>query len=154
MKDHPVSQGRFLFRVTTLAAALIVSQDFALARTKLEFNRDIRPILSENCFACHGPDKNARKADLRLDQRAEAVKVQAIVPGKPDKSALIERIFSRESSQVMPPVKTRKKLTAAQKDTLRRWIAEGAEYQPHWAFIPPQRPQPPAVKNQGWVRNP
>ncbi len=124
------------------------------AAERLEYNRDIRPILTENCFACHGPDSAARKANLRLDVREEAVKLEAIVPGHPDKSGLVERIFSDEPSQFMPPPKSHKKLTAAQKDTLRRWIADGAEYQPHWAFIPPRRPALPAVKDAAWVRNP
>jgi hypothetical protein len=124
------------------------------AGENLRYNRDIRPILAENCFACHGPDKNARKAGLRLDVRDEAIEKGAITPGNPHKSELIERILSEEKSQRMPPPKTQKTLTAAQKDLLRRWIADGAQYQPHWAFIPPQRPALPKVKNAGWVRNP
>src|SRR3954453_23104944 len=95
------------------------------------YTRDIRPILAENCFACHGPDKAARKGDLRLDIRAEAVKAEAFVPGKPEKSALVERVFTAEKGKLMPPVKSHKTLTPAQKDVLRRWVAEGAEYQPH-----------------------
>jgi mono/diheme cytochrome c family protein len=120
----------------------------------VEYNRDVRPILAENCFACHGPDSAARKAGLRLDRRDDAVKAEAVVPGKPDQSALVERIFSDDPGQRMPPPKTHKKLTAAQKDALRRWIAAGAEYQPHWSLIAPKRPQPPAVKNAARVRNP
>src|SRR5438132_8900102 len=89
---------------------------------KLEFNRDIRPILSENCFACHGPDKAARKAKLRLDVREEAIKAEAVVPGHPEKSNLVERIFSEERGQVMPPPKAHKTLTAAQKELLKRWV--------------------------------
>jgi hypothetical protein len=125
----------------------------ARAADRLEYNRDIRPILAENCFACHGPDSAARKAGLRLDLREEAVTAEAIVPGSPEKSALVERIFADEPAKVMPPRKSHKKLTAAQKETLRRWIALGAEYQPHWSLIPPKRPPIPAVKNKGWVRN-
>jgi Protein of unknown function (DUF1553)/Protein of unknown function (DUF1549)/Concanavalin A-like lectin/glucanases superfamily/Planctomycete cytochrome C len=119
-----------------------------------EYNRDIRPILAENCFACHGPDSAARKAQLRLDRREEAVKTEVIVPGKPDQSSLIVRIFSDDPAERMPPTKSHKKLTAVQKDALRRWISAGADYQPHWSFIPPKRPELPAVKNSGWVRNP
>src|SRR5262249_23235045 len=122
--------------------------------TKLEYNRDVRPILAENCFACHGPDSAARKAKLRLDQRDEAIKAGVIVPGKPDDSPLVERIFSDERTQLMPPPKTLKKLTPAQKEPLKRWMASGAEYQPHWSLIAPKRPQPPKVKNEAWVRNP
>jgi hypothetical protein len=124
------------------------------AEEKLQFNRDVRPILAENCFACHGPDSAARKAGLRLDRRDDAMKADVIVPGKPEGSPLIERIFSEDRGHLMPPPKTKKKLTAEQKETLKRWIAEGAGYQPHWSFIAPKRPPLPAVKNQRWVRNP
>jgi hypothetical protein len=122
-------------------------------QARLEYNRDIRPILAENCFACHGPDSAARKAKLRLDVRDEAVKRTAIVPGQPNKSLLVERIFAQDTKHQMPPAKTHKKLTATQKETLKRWITEGAEYQPHWAFIDPKRPPVPAVQNKAWVRN-
>jgi hypothetical protein len=124
------------------------------AEKKVQFNRDVRPILAENCFACHGADSAARKADLRLDRRDDAISSEAIAPGDVDKSSLIERIFSDKKSQVMPPPKTKKKLTDAQKETLKLWIAQGAEYEAHWSFIPPKRPTPPAVKNASWVRNP
>ena len=110
---------------------------------RLEYNHDVRPILAENCFACHGPDSAARKAGLRLDQREQAVKAGAIVPGDTESSALVERIFSDEPAHQMPPPKSHKKLTAAQKETLKRWIAAGAEYQPHWSLIPPKRPPLP-----------
>jgi hypothetical protein len=126
----------------------------AAAERKLEYNRDIRPILAENCFACHGPDSAARKADLRLDRREDALKAEVIVPGKPDDSPLVDRIFADKPGRMMPPKKSLKKLTPAQKETLKHWIAQGAEYQPHWSFIAPKRPQPPAVKKAGWVRNP
>lgn len=109
----------------------------------LSFNRDVRPILSDNCFACHGPDKGNRKAELRLDLREAATAPAesgdvAIVPGDVKKSVLVERIFESDESIVMPPPKSHKKLTAAQKETLKRWIAEGAKYEKHWAFIPVQ----------------
>jgi mono/diheme cytochrome c family protein len=126
----------------------------AQAQMRPEYNRDVRPILAENCFACHGPDSASRKARLRLDQRDAAIKAEAIVPGRPEKSALIERIFAKDASERMPPRKTLKKLTEAQKETLRRWIAAGAEYQPHWSFIAPKRPALPTVKNKVWCRNP
>ena len=118
------------------------------------YNRDIRPILAENCFACHGPDAGARKAGLRLDQRDAAVKKGAVVPGDPDKSELIHRIFWDEPAKVMPPPRAKKTLTDRQKDLLKRWVAAGAEYQPHWAYLPPVRLEPPAVKDEKWVRNP
>jgi hypothetical protein len=114
----------------------------------------VRPILAENCFACHGADSAARKADLRLDRRDDAVQAGAIVPGKPDDSALIDRIFADDPTARMPPRKTRKTLTASQKETLRRWIASGAEYEAHWSLIAPKRPPLPTVKNTARVRNP
>lgn len=141
-------------RLLTLATTLALATAAFAAPGKLEYNRDVRQILVDNCFACHGPDSAARKADLRIDNREDAIKSDAIVPGKPDKSPLVERIFSTDKKEVMPPAKTNKKLTDAQKETLKRWIAEGAEYQAHWSFIPPTRPTPPAVKNEAWVRNP
>ncbi len=122
---------------------------------KLHYNRDVRPILAENCFACHGPDSAARKAELRLDQRDKAIEAKAILAGQPDKSEAIVRIFLQEGeSGVMPPKKSHKTLTVAQKEILKRWVAEGAEYEPHWSFIPPTRPTVPAVKDKAWVRNP
>ena len=139
--------------ILAMSAALFASPSRA-ADAAPAYNRDIRPIFAENCFACHGPDKAARKGDLRLDVREEAVKAGAIVPGKPDKSPLIERIFSADPHELMPPAKSHKKLTAAQKDLLKRWVAAGAEYQPHWSFIAPKRPDLPLVKKTDWVRNP
>ena len=132
----------------------MVSPPRASADDHVQFNRDIRPILLENCFACHGADSAARKADLRLDIREEAVEMGAIEPGKPDESMLVERIHSTDSQEIMPPRKSHKTLTDEQKDLLTRWIAQGAEYQAHWALIAPTRPEPPKVKDEGWVRNP
>jgi len=122
----------------------------------VDFNRDVRPILSNNCFACHGPDEKVRKADLRLDTKDGAVADlgdhAAIVPGKPDESELVKRISG--TSKVMPPVKTGKKLTKTEIDTLTRWVKEGATYARHWAYVPPVRPELPAVKNAAWPRTP
>jgi hypothetical protein len=110
---------------------------------KVAFNRDIRPILSDNCFACHGPDKNKRAADLRLDQPN-----RAIVPGKVSASELIRRItLPNSDASLMPPADSHKKLTAAQKQLLTRWIAEGAVYQKHWAYELPVKATVPAGKN-------
>src|SRR2546422_3039637 len=103
-------------RMHAIATMLIVvAAQPVLAQTKIEYNRDVRPILAENCFACHGPDSAARKAGLRLDQREDAIKIGAITPGKLKDSALVERITSDDPKQVMPPPKSHKKLTAAQK---------------------------------------
>jgi len=107
------------------------------ASGKLSYNRDIRPILSNNCFACHGPDAEAREAKLRLDQRESALKV--IEPGAPEKSELIARITHTEPEEVMPPTETNKSLSPEEIQSLQTWIAEGAHYEPHWAFIPPLR---------------
>ena len=118
------------------------------------FNRDIRAILSDNCFQCHGPDKAARTAGLRLDVREEAVGRGVIVPGKPEQSRLISRVFAREDARRMPPVSSHKLLTPAQKNVLREWIRQGAKYEPHWAFVPvPAKVPVPPVKQAGWARN-
>jgi hypothetical protein len=109
----------------------------------LTYNQDIRPILSDNCFYCHGPDPNKRKGKLRLDVREEAIAKRAIVPGKPSESELVRRIFTVNPDDLMPPPESHKTLAAAQKDLLRRWIAAGAEYQEHWAFVPPVKPSLP-----------
>lgn len=139
-----------LFGATALSAAAVAPA--------LEYNRDIRPILSENCFACHGPDSSSRKAKLRLDRFEDATTaaqegVPAIIPGQPDKSEFIRRIFD-ESDDIMPPVDSHKVLTEAQKMMLKRWVAAGATYQPQWSLIAPLRPALPAVKFKDWVRNP
>lgn len=111
---------------------------------KVRFNRDIRQLLSDNCFSCHGPDANARKGDLRLDHRDAAIETKAIVPGKSEASPLVERVFSTDPDTIMPPPESSKTLTAAQKELLKRWIAEGAEYEGHWAYIPAVKPAVPA----------
>jgi hypothetical protein len=128
--------------------------ELATAEVAIEYNRDIRPILVENCFACHGADSAARKADLRLDKRETAEEMGAITPGDVGSSSLVERIESTDPEMMMPPHATKKQLTAEQKDLLKRWIASGAEYEPHWSFIAPVKAELPAVKNQAWVRNP
>ena len=147
-----------LLPLAALAAALVSARAGnppAAPAEKLQYNRDVRPILAENCFACHGPDSAARKAGLRLDQRDAAIDKGAITPGKPDASELVTRIFLPDGDeQAMPPAKAHKTLKPEQKETLKAWIAQGAEYQPHWSFIPPERPPvPPAPA--GWqARNP
>ena len=124
----------------------------------IRFNRDIRPILAENCFACHGPAED-RGGDLRLDVRADAIADRgsgpAIVPGKPDDSELLRRILAHDPDEVMPPPRAKKpKLRPDQLDLLRRWIAEGAPYQNHWAFEPLDRHEPPTASGSTWGRNP
>lgn len=123
------------------------------AAEPLEYNRDIRPILAEHCFACHGADSAARKADLRLDQREAAIDAGAIIGGQPDKSELVARILSDDCDLMMPPPASKNPLTAEQKAILKKWVASGAAYQPHWSFIAPKRSNLPAVKNSTWSRN-
>ena len=142
-------------KITYIAAiAFVCATAMHSGAQQPEYNRDIRPILSENCFACHGPDSASRKAKLRLDQRDAAIQAEAIVPGSPEKSALIQRICATDPTEIMPPAKTLKKLSPAEKDMLKRWIADGARYQQHWSFIAPKRPPVPAVRNATWVKNP
>ncbi len=112
----------------------------ASAAQKVDFNRDIQPILSDNCFFCHGPDANKRKGKLRLDIREEAIQKKAFVPGKPDESELVSRIFTKNADDLMPPEDSHKKLTDEQKNLLKRWINDGAEYQSHWAYTLPVKP--------------
>ncbi|MEM8945121.1 MAG: DUF1553 domain-containing protein [Planctomycetota bacterium] len=133
--------------------AFLFSQ-VALAQPTLEYNRDIRPILTENCFACHGADSGSRQADLRLDQRDAAIEFGAIEPGDVEASELIARIFTDDHDILMPPPETKKTLSAEQKKLLKRWIAEGAEYQPHWSFVPIIDPKQPRGSNESQVRNP
>ncbi len=124
----------------------------------LSFNQDIRPILSENCFLCHGPDEEDRAAGLRLDEASGAFErrdgVAAIVPGKPEESELLRRIETDDEDDLMPPPDSERALTQAQKDVLRRWIEAGAPYQRHWAFEPVQRPSLPEVDAANLSRNP
>ena len=123
----------------------------------VDFARDIRPLLSDNCFACHGPDAKQRKADLRLDTREGALAdldgTSAVVPGKPSESELVRRVTTDDEDDLMPPPDSGKKLDATQKALLQRWIAEGAEYELHWSYKPVTRPMPPRVKNGSFVLN-
>jgi Protein of unknown function (DUF1549)/Protein of unknown function (DUF1553)/Planctomycete cytochrome C len=135
------------------------SPSFAQQSKKIQFARDILPILSTHCFTCHGPDAKLQKAGLRLDLLETATKKlksgnRAIVPGNVKESELLARIFSEEESERMPPKNAKLRLQDAEKELLKRWVEEGAEYQRHWAFVVPQRPPLPGVKNQAWVRNP
>jgi hypothetical protein len=130
-------------------------------KTKISYNRDIRPILSDKCFACHGPDANVRQAGLRLDLQAGAFTELlnnkghfAIVPGSPEESELIKRIESSDPALVMPSLKSNlPKLTPEEIGIFKRWIAEGAEYEKHWAFLTPEKATLPEVNKKSWVRN-
>ena len=123
---------------------------------QLRYNRDVRPILAENCFACHGPDSAARKANLRLDRFADATMDRsghaAVVKGKPESSEIIRRVTGQGS--IMPPREGHQALKPAQIATLKRWIAQGANYEQHWAYLAPAKAALPPVKNAAWPRNP
>jgi hypothetical protein len=146
-----------LCRLIACAAALLPWTMAARAQEKVNFSRDVRPILSENCFACHGFDDAARKGKLRLDTREGATKTRddraAVVPGDPDKSGIIRRILTADADDQMPPADSGKKLTPAQVDVLKRWIAQGADYTGHWSFQPVKAPPVPAAGDTAWARN-
>ena len=124
----------------------------------IDYARDIQPILSENCYQCHGPDKKARKAKLRLDVREEALAdldgFRPIVPGDPAESEVMVRIQSDDPDEVMPPPKAGKSLSQREIGLLRAWIAEGAKFTRHWAFVPPARPAVPKTAGADWARSP
>jgi hypothetical protein len=136
-----------------LLAVILMTAAARAAEPAINFNRDIRPILSENCFHCHGADAAQRQADLRLDVRDVAIEMGAISPGHVDESALAERIKSDDPDVKMPPPDSKRRLTAEQIDKLTRWIAEGAEYQPHWAFQRVRRPEPSRIELGDWPQN-
>src|SRR5947209_4884612 len=131
--------------------ALLALSPAGRSDNPVDFSRDVRPILSENCFHCHGPDERARKAKLRLDTQDGARRV--MTPGKPDESELVRRILSTDKDEVMPPRRTNRTLTPAQKETLRRWVTQGAQWGKHWAYETPVRSPLPAVKQPAWPRN-
>jgi hypothetical protein len=141
-----------------LAVAALSLCPLTAFAAEIQFNRDVRPILSQTCFACHGFDAKSRQADLRLDvpdgALADRDGVTAIKPGDLSKSEVWRRINSSDPDEVMPPPSHRHQLTAEQKDVLKRWIEQGAPYQKHWAFEPPKETAKPHVKNAAWVKNP
>ncbi|MBO0799245.1 MAG: DUF1549 domain-containing protein, partial [Blastocatellia bacterium] len=121
----------------------------------VDFDREIRPILSDNCFACHGPDEKQRRAKLHFDTKEGAFAKQGvIVPGDSAHSKLVMRISSKDPNVIMPPPESGHKLTAEQIGLLKRWVDEGAQWHEHWAYVAPKRPEPPQVKDSAWVRNP
>jgi mono/diheme cytochrome c family protein len=151
-----VQWGRPVVRMATVWA--VAAAPLAAADRPPDFNRDIRPILSHNCFACHGPDEHDRRGGLRLDDRDAAVAEldsgnRAIAPGHPEQSELVARLHETDPDVVMPPPESNHVLTAAQKELLARWIAAGAHYAPHWAYVAPRRHGPPAVRNESWPTN-
>src|SRR4051794_2071802 len=147
-------QRTFLFSLLTFSLFVATA---AAAEKPLSFNRDIRPILSENCFQCHGFDEKARQAELRLDTADSALAkhddVTPIVPTHPEQSELWRRVTTDDESEVMPPPDSHRQLKPAQKELLKRWIEQGAKYEKHWSFIPPVKAPLPEVSEKDWPRN-
>ena len=129
-----------------------------LGNEEVVFNRDIQPLLSRHCFACHGPDESKREAGLRLDTKDGLLNQEAssrvVLAGKPQESELIARIFSEDADEVMPPPEFKMPLDAAQKKLLQQWVEDGANWQDHWSFEPPVAQVPPVVTDTSWVKNP
>ncbi|MFO1063932.1 MAG: DUF1553 domain-containing protein [Pirellulales bacterium] len=161
---QPFSHGILRFDVTLIPSLLVVTAIWSIspatvtslkAADTISYNRDVRPILSDKCFACHGPDQNKREGDLRLDDRDAALR-SAIIPGNASASPIIKRIETADAEEVMPPPHTKKSLSAVEVATLKAWINSGAAYEAHWAFVPvPQRVPEPEIKAElNWIRNP
>ncbi len=159
MNDHSFRRSRWLLAglglIALAATPDVRGEDKPGGRKLIDFDRQIRPLLSENCLTCHGPDDKQRKADLRLDQRDGVVGAgKPIVPGKLAESELWGRISEHDKSRLMPPAKSGKKLTPEQIELFRRWIEEGANWTTHWSFQRPVRPALPDVRNRDWSRTP
>jgi hypothetical protein len=152
-------RGTFHFPLSLLlvAFALAVASGSSARAEAISFNRDVRPILADKCFACHGPEAASRKAGFRLDQRESAIGeaesgMTPVTPGDPDASELVARITTDDESLRMPPADSHKTLTPEEIETLRRWIAEGAMWEAHWSFTPPVKSELPAVAHEYWPR--
>lgn len=143
-------RGLWFARLLVILASL--SCEVASAADRVDFNFQVRPILAANCLKCHGADEKQRKGKLRLDERDAAVAKSAIVPGKPDESEIIKRIWSDDPDEVMPPPETHRQLTDREKQLLSDWIRSGAPYQKHWAFIPPVKPAVPKIKTDAGIQ--
>ncbi|QDT97138.1 PSD1 and planctomycete cytochrome C domain-containing protein [Gimesia aquarii] len=144
------SQSWTVWLAIVATVMMVLIQDRSSIAQEVRYNRDVLPILAENCFTCHGFDKTKREAGLRLDSEKGALATlesgsRAIIPGKTGQSALIQRIFTKDTDLLMPPKESGKQLTADQQETLRRWVKQGARYEAHWAFIPPKYQEPPKV---------
>lgn len=142
-----------------LVILVAVAPAAAPGADKVDFNFQIRPLLSDRCFRCHGPDAHARKAKMRLDTLEGSRKAlddgwAVVKPGHPERSEMIRRIYTTDEDDLMPPPDSNLKLTPAEKDLLKRWIVEGAEFQPHWAFRPVREVTPPTTARTDWIRNP
>ncbi|MFP6900865.1 MAG: c-type cytochrome domain-containing protein, partial [Opitutales bacterium] len=137
------------------AVALLSALSISVHAREVDFNRDVRPILSNKCFRCHGPDKTHRKAKLRFDLEASAKdpKKKVIISGKPQDSELVYRITTDDEDDQMPPPDSGKSLSPEEKKLLAQWIAEGASWSEHWAYLPPRKHEMPKVKQTGWPSN-
>ena len=151
--DNVLIVTRFARRALLLAAVCL-GVPGSVRAAPVDFARDVRPVLADKCFSCHGPDARKGGGGLRLDQREPAIAAGAIVPGKPDESPLVRRTHTTEPGERMPPAGSGKTLTPAEQALLREWVATGAAYQPHWAFVLPARPPIPVVTRESWPRNP
>lgn len=161
MELIPPMSGRFYWFLRMLSGGVLAGT-LHCAIAEVGYNRDVRPILSDHCFHCHGPDSGKRKAGLRLDVATAAYANladagepprRAIVPGEPDASELLARVFSHDAGELMPPPEAKIPLTGADREVLRQWIAEGAQYEPHWSFIPLRPVKAPEVNAVEWCRN-
>ena len=138
--------------IAFLSLAMFALPSRALTSPPVSFARDVQPILSDKCYHCHGPDQEARATELRLDTR-DGLASDTVAPGKPNESAVVMRIFSSDEDVRMPPPESKASLTSEQKELLRRWIAEGAQFTDHWAWRPPpDKVEVPAVRNESWPR--
>ncbi len=147
-----ITRTPILFACLNLLAEVQIAS--AATRPPVSYGRDIRPILSDKCYHCHGPDAASRQAELRLDTR-EGLASKVVVAGQPDKSELVTRIFSDDDDVRMPPPDSKLSLSADQKELLRRWVTEGAKFAEHWSFQPlPDRIPLPAVREESWPRQP
>src|SRR5262249_11194551 len=139
---------------------LLTASQAAAADPKIDYSRDLRPILASHCWSCHGPDDRPREAELRLESRDATLarrqqRKPAVVPGDPAGSALISRIEAEKAARRMPPPEVKKPLSDQQKQLLRRWIEQGADFSQHWAFVPPRRPSVPVLRDaKDDIRNP
>ncbi|MBA4186948.1 MAG: chromosome segregation protein [Planctomycetaceae bacterium] len=142
-------------RLLSIFCILALASPGLAADTRVDFARDVLPILSDKCFQCHGPDEKARKADLRLDLKEDALQAPVIVPGKSAESELVKRLAPADPAELMPPAKSNKKLSAAEIATLKAWIDQGAPWGQHWAFTAPRKPAVPHIQNPKYdIRNP
>jgi len=158
MKSFGNWKSAFLYMAFYVGLPVFANGDQTISSQPLQFNRDVRPILSDHCYACHGPDEHSREAKLRLDKRSSALGTNedgaAIVPGKPELSELVFRIESEDGDELMPPPKFHKPLSSTEKKILTRWITEGAKYEKHWSFEQPKASKPPNTKHDGEIKNP